>query len=100
MNLNLTRVRDDGVWVLVPLRPRWKEFHQHPENHQWQNGQHDGREQTFPRYQAHLVCRVAEKALREQLPADHDIPAHCEDADQGQASGKTVNTFASNFSES
>ena len=41
-------------------------------------------QQPLARGEAHLVRRVAEQALREELAADDDVPAHREDADERQ----------------
>ena len=42
-------------------------------------------QQALARRERHLVGGVAEEALREELAADDDVPAHREDADAGPA---------------
>ena len=44
----------------------------------------------FAGREVHLVSGVAEKALREELAADDHVPAHGEDADQGQAARRSA----------
>ncbi len=37
--------------------------------------------------------------MENNWPADHDVPAHGKNADQGQASCQRVNAFAGHFAE-
>ena len=53
-----------------------------------------GREQAFAGHEIQLVSGVSQKAFGEELAADHDVPAHREDTDQGQAAGRQVHRAA------
>ena len=56
--------------------------------------QEDRRQQALARRELHLVGGVAEEALREELAADDDVPAHREDADERQHAGHDVDAPA------
>src|SRR5262245_56027113 len=55
-------------------RHRREELHESPKDHERENQQDQGREQTLAGREAHLVARVPEEALREELPADDHVP--------------------------
>src|ERR1039458_8704250 len=86
-------IRRCGFWHVL-FRPRRQQLYQHPQKDQREDGQSNGHQQALMRDQAHLVSRVPEKTLAEQLSADHNVPAHGEDANQGQASSHNVNPLA------
>src|SRR6478752_7370402 len=56
-------------------RPRWQKLHQYPEKEQRKKRQGNCDKRSFSCHEVHLVGRVAEKALREELSADHYIPS-------------------------
>src|ERR1035437_9811899 len=75
-----------------PIRERgrlflpWREkLHQNPEDDERQDHQDQGRQEALLRRERHLIRRVAEEALREELAADDDVPAHRQDPNERQA---------------
>src|SRR5271157_2761270 len=88
-----------GRRVRALFRPRRQKLYQYPQKNQRQQGQRNRHQQALARHQAHLVGGVAEKALGKQLPADHHVPAHGKNADQGQRSGDYIEALADDFIE-
>ena len=62
------------------ISPWRQNLDQRPQNQERQDQKQDGRQHAFARREVELVCGVAEKTLREQLAADHDVPTHRKDA--------------------
>src|ERR1017187_657566 len=56
-----------GERARIFLRPGRQELYQHPQNDEWQNGQHNGHQQSFACDQAHLVRRISQETLGKQL---------------------------------
>src|ERR1017187_210381 len=71
-------------FVSLATLPWGQEFHQHKKDHKGKNHQQDRRHESFTGSQLHFVGCVTEKAFGKQLAANHHVPAHGEDADQGQ----------------
>ena len=79
--------------------PRREQLHEHPEDREGEEQEEDRGKQPLARRELHLVGRVAEEALREQLAADHHVPAHREDADEGQRAGHDVDPLPRRFTQ-
>src|SRR6266545_2353698 len=68
------------------LLPRRQDPNEHPENHERQRHEQERRQQALLRREGHLVGRIPEEALGEELAADDDVPPHREDAHESQRS--------------
>src|SRR5215469_8234897 len=60
--------------------PRRQQLDQRPKDDERQDCENDCDQQTFTGDESHLVSRVAEEALGEELTSDHHVPAHGENA--------------------
>src|SRR5208282_6613972 len=62
-----------GERMLMLVRPGWQKLHQHPQEQQRKQTQGNRHKQSLACNQAHLVGRVSEETLREQLSPDDDV---------------------------
>src|SRR4029450_7481667 len=72
---------------LVPCQlrvpgPGWQDPPEDGQDHERQYHDDDRRKQPLAGGELHLVRRVPEQALRKEVAADYDVPAHCEEADE------------------
>ena len=78
------------VFRWMRLSPGRQESHEDCQDRKRQQQDEDRGQQALPGSEVQLVGRVAEEALREELAADDDVPAHREDADERQDTCRCV----------
>ena len=81
-----------GAWLSIQCGG--SSLNQDGEEDEWQREQHQRRHQALDSREFHLVGHQAAEALGIQLPPDHDVPAHAEDAEQQQHRGREVTACA------
>src|SRR6185436_13281488 len=71
-------------------RPRRQEAHQSGEQDEWEDQQEERNAEPFSRCKLQLVGCVPQKALREKLTANHDVPPHREYPDQRENAREAI----------